>query len=1136
MSTTLMALGLYKSAQISLPLLKAGFKILRDHALSAGKESEWEKGVQDLLGDQVKELLKGRIDKLSPKQLEAAEAPLVSFAGLVLQSLVQDVLNTEDFASVKAEFTAALAELPQRWKTFVGQGISEAQPLNNADFLAALQAAHNGDDSSSAIPPEWLASFFSQWIQRDIGLTRQREGWHTSLATAVAPLIGEALSSTLVSAHPAAATAFRDSMLRFHTELRSLVKEVIIEVKNQGAQSAERDNKLEEMMLKIAANQQISNKESRLAAYKRSLLSAFRPYQELAIDNFAAGEQAAPDIWDIFVHPACSKEHLRPEDMDAAQREIPQRLPAQDLLPLLAQDDHRRTVLLADPGMGKSTLIQSLIAHLSSGRSFTGAAAFTGLLPVPLILRDLVPLLPQDQVESWSWDGLLTILIEHYRRDETAPPLCDGFKDHCDEFRQLIHTDKTVFFLIDGLDEIGDLFKRRQIVKCIQDGIRVTNKEARWLITSRVIGYEDAPAEHILINALQSFGEDRYYETWNEEETFINIKLSAHNLAAHMEKWSQYVLPEEQLSWDSHRQGIIDLQKELKQRPWTQVSGERRSLERSIFVHDRRSLIANIRDLAVYCVRTPIAQRIHLAPFDDKRQDSFTQRWFQHRHSTDHSRELMREVRVHHHDGVRIISRVPNLLCMMNILKRSGKPLPDGRAALYDAIVQAYLSGIDAAYRLRPVLGNTCPFDAGQRRFLLSLLGAHMQQTRVTASGEQSADIKESIKKPTAESEGNILISRLELEQLLSPAIQRMQKERRLVSNHTTAELLDELLHHISSRSGLLIPRSIDASGHTLYSFTHLSFLEFFAAEWLGMEFDRGRNRIVRRTLALEEGQTLTETELDSEFPPHGAVHYTRESFRDLPAIPAWHEPLIFLLESRKADTLTLLRWLFPALHPAKLPTDADFRRSTFDIPHSNTPLLPLDAVRLAIQLAHDQEIPLPVPTRQCWWRILWSSYLAWPYLPWNHDESKRWPIAPLLLGPATDHTEVLQALVEIYPQAASHRKPPPLYLNDCIHLTSQHHLPLTGLTELEHLGLEGCTGLERLPDLSASQRLKRVKLSRCTGLQGAKALNGLAGLVELEGLWLNDCTGLTAADVAELRRTLQKGCKIWGPDGEWVK
>jgi len=141
MSTTLTALGLYKSAQISLPLLKAGFKILRDNVLSSATESEWEKSLQDILGHQVDELLKGRIETISLKQLEEADAPLITFTGLVLQSLVKDVLESDDFTSVSDLFTTALPQVPRRWKTFVIQGVKEAQPLNGTDFLNALQFA-----------------------------------------------------------------------------------------------------------------------------------------------------------------------------------------------------------------------------------------------------------------------------------------------------------------------------------------------------------------------------------------------------------------------------------------------------------------------------------------------------------------------------------------------------------------------------------------------------------------------------------------------------------------------------------------------------------------------------------------------------------------------------------------------------------------------------------------------------------------------------------------------------------------------------------------------------------------------------------------------------------------------------------
>ncbi|MBL9132022.1 MAG: hypothetical protein JNG86_12535, partial [Verrucomicrobiaceae bacterium] len=349
MSATLTMLGLWKSAQISLPLLKAGFKVLRDQALSDAPEGEWEKALNDILGDRVKEFLSGKITALSPHQLAEAEAPLVEFTGIVLQSLVTDVLGTEDFSTMHDLFTPALPHLPRRWKTFVNQGIDAVRPMDSTRFLDALQAAHEGRGDSPPIEPAWLAAMFSQWIRGDIGEVPFRERWHLKLADAVAPLISDSLSSTLAAGHPVALKAFRESMLHFHTELRSLMRETLGELRKQGAESAKRDGDLKEVVLELAANQRANNKEERLNQYNRALLAAFRPYQELAIDHFAAGDQTAPDIWDIFVHPACAEEHLRPEEMDAAQRETPPRNPAVELLPLLAREDHRRTVLLGDP-------------------------------------------------------------------------------------------------------------------------------------------------------------------------------------------------------------------------------------------------------------------------------------------------------------------------------------------------------------------------------------------------------------------------------------------------------------------------------------------------------------------------------------------------------------------------------------------------------------------------------------------------------------------------------------------------------------------------------------------------------------------------------------------------------------------
>lgn len=1054
MPSTVTILGLYKTAQISLPILKTGLKLLRDHALSSDKESEWEKGVQEVLDDQIKQLLKDKVTALSPNQLEEVEAPLVAFTGIVLQSLAKDVIESVEFASVHDLFAPHVKQLPRRWRAFVHQGIEETQPLNGIDFLNALQAAHEGRGDVFAVQPQWLAAFFSQWIRGDIGDVPWRDGWHIKLADAVTPIIANGLSRTLAADHPVALTAFRESLLHFHTELRSLVKESIAETKKQGAESAHRDGKMLEMVLELSANKKATSKEERLAAYRRALLAAFRPYQELAIDNFAGAEQSAPDIWDIFVHPACSENFLRPEEIDQAQREIPPRLPAQELLPILAQDDHRRTVLLADPGMGKSTLIQSLIAYLANGRSFVDATPLTGLLPVPLILRDLVPLLQQDKVESWTWDNLLTLLIEHYQRDEAAPPLCECYKEHRDEFRQHLNNDKAIFFLIDGLDEIGDITKRRQIVRCIQNGIREVNKEARWLITSRVIGYDKCEAHLVTESSAEPWMEDDMNSLFKDRQ----MNSEAMRLYKPIEDtWREYIPPNTQ---------------QMNGTMCTSITVTIAQFAKNYAIQS-----SNGYELSF---TFPILKCLYLAPFDDKRQDLFTQRWFQHRHGTDHSKELMREVRAHHHDGVRIISRVPNLLCMMNILKRSGKPLPDGRAALYEDIVKAYLGGIDAAYRLRPVLGNNCPFDAMQRRFLLALLGAHMQQTR-TSSGitKKRSQEKNPGRQKNSESEGNILISRPELEQLLLPVIQRMCNEGRVMSKHDNSELLNELLRHIASRSGLLIPRSSDEKGNTLYGFTHLSFLEFFAAEWLSSEFDRNQRQLARQFEALQDGQTVTNAELEQLFPAVGPITHDRASFRNLPPLSAWHEPLIFLLETRKADTPTLLRWLFPMLHSTK-PDLVSVKNQ------SGSRLLPLEAVRLAVKLAQDPEIPLLPETRCSWWRILWQAYLRWPYSPQNPDTSKRWLIAPELLGRVGSQAEVLQALHSVLselPPAGSGSSGYGLWLDNCITLTE---LPphISGSGEyLTLISLSGCTALTRLPDLRHMTNLKYLYLDGCTKL-----------------------------------------------------
>jgi hypothetical protein len=276
------------------------------------------------------------------------------------------------------------------------------------------------------------------------------------------------------------------------------------------------------------------------------------------------------------------------------------------------------------------------------------------------------------------------------------------------------------------------------------------------------------------------------------------------------------------------------------------------------------------------------------------------------------------------------------------------------------------------------------------------------------------------------------------------------------------------------------------------------------------MEFDRCQRQLARHSEALLEDVQLSPEELEQIFPPAGPIQHARESFKHLPAVPAWHEPLIFLLETRKADAPTLLRWLFPALHSAN-------QESRTKNKEPQTPLLPLDAVRLLVKLTADPEIPVPAEKRQDWWQRLWSAYLDWQHERCSPSGGMNvWPIAPLLLGAAVDRSESLRLLGAAFSKKGglpSASPVPPLYLWECHHLTSADLTHLAALNGLTHLELSYCSGLRSLEGLPPLPQLEKFDLGGCRGLEGNGGLAALAACPALKSLDLTGCTGLRSLE-----------------------
>lgn len=798
--------------------------------------------------------------------------------------------------------------------------------------------------------------------------------------------------------------------------------------------------------------------------YLRSLADGFRGYDELGLDSYQISDDASPDIWDIFVPPACSLVQVSPEEMEAAQSANPPTHPAQDLLPLLADEKIRRHVLLGDPGMGKSTLIQQLTAGLAGGRSIREAPALNGCIPVPFILRDIVPLLPDDPVQ-WTWETLCDTLRIAYHRGDNAPLLLHPYESLRREFRDEILDHPQAFFLIDGLDEIGDLAKRTTIRDAIQEGFRA-HQQGRWLITSRVHGYGQVVVDIVSLAARES-SDQRQLMSW----------LSVRD--EFMYRWMPLLIGADRLT----PADVLSMQ-----------AGMALGVELSI------------------------ARVLYLAPFDNRRQDEFMRNWFRERKATDTTPGLLCEVRGYADQGIRVIARVPNLLCYMAMLKRNHKPLPDGRALLYEQIVQAYLEGIDRAYHLAKVHGHHCPIDTPDRLRLLALLAAEMQRRR----GETEMDVETSRdfgRSRTYQSiDGNILISHDDACAVLVPAVAR------LLARQDSAALVEEFLGHIARRSGLLLPRGPGADGQPVHAFAHLSFLEFFAACYLREKLDETDNRARAASRPRFDADKW-----DRDHPP-GPLTVNPTILASWASQPTWSETLFFLAELRAAnadDLAILLEDLFSSLHSTEPVPLLDFGKVTV-----SRPLLPKTAASLAIRLARDQHLALPTAIRFAWFERLWDGWLAWEVPVY---EQHPWPVSRLLLDRPAHEKEALAAF-----RSATTRRSgiTTLVMDDCQGLTSIDSLPLsltrlclkrcTALNSVDslpryltELWLNGCTGLAAVDSLPCS--LTKLSLQGCTGL---KAVDSLPQ--SLKELYLYGCTGLAAVD--SLPQSLTKlslgGCK----------
>ncbi len=448
--------------------------------------------------------------------------------------------------------------------------------------------------------------------------------------------------------------------------------------------------------------------------------------------------------------------------------------------------------------------------------------------------------------------------------------------------------------------------------------------------------------------------------------------------------------------------------------------------------------------------KTEIFPVIYLAPFNRDQQKWFVQNWYQQyvpKNAAYQEQVSALIQRVSHNDGLGRLARIPVMLNMICFIHSRRGRLPDGRAELYLRIAETYLTGLDRARGLK-FQGRELSFDYYDLSEWLGQLALEMQEQRT-------------------ESNSTILISVSKVKSFFQEGLENKGFQAAEAEKETGF-----ILAYLAQRSGMFIPRGRNAANEEQYAFSHLSFLEYFAASEL---------KIQAQFWQKKEWKAL----------------------RKKSNLPWWGETLMLFfeqLENSRLASQTVSR-LFGEKGNCLLSNDI-----------KNAP-----AWSVLAEIIMDTSVRFPVKLRKEWITAIWAFFLNHPNYEIKRNSFER--ICNLLwthqfdsLSAFSQQAQLLthirlggKRIMDISPLANLTELLLLILSNTSVNDVS----PLANLSELQVLVLNNIS----VSDVSPLANLSKLQLLWLDNTS-VSDVSPLANLSKLQKLWLN---GTSVSDVSPL-------------------